>query len=235
MVGTLGGPVRFTARLSNAVAWTVTVRDDAGATVASGTGTGTKVDWTWDATAAAEQHYAWSITAAQMRPATGSIGSAPAPLALQQAEARAGDRLAERRRPRRRGEGHLRALGGGDRDRDSVTDALDRPVATVFAGTRAAGKQELTWVPDAIPDGWYRLALTAVAGTKQVQTSTRFWVDRTLAATTASTPAFSPRLKPLGLELHVGSTRLMSRSASCAVRPSPPRSSSPTSARARSG
>src|SRR4051812_6075817 len=47
VIGTLGGPVRFAARLSNAVAWTVTVRDDAGATVASGTGTGTKVDWPW--------------------------------------------------------------------------------------------------------------------------------------------------------------------------------------------
>ena len=46
-------------------------------------------------------------------------------------------------------------------------------MATVFAGTRAAGKQELTWAPDAIPDGWYRLTLTAVAGAKQVQTSTR--------------------------------------------------------------
>ena len=34
-----------------------------------------------------------------------------------EAEARAGDRLAERRRARRRGEGHLRALGGGDRHR----------------------------------------------------------------------------------------------------------------------
>src|SRR5205823_8980026 len=72
-----------------------------------------------------------------------------------------------------------------------------------FNGTRAAGKQELTWAPDAIPDGWYRLTLTAVAGTKQVQASTRFWVDRTLASTVASAPAFSPnddgRLDTLGV------------------------------------
>src|SRR3954464_3076685 len=77
VVGAPGGPIRFTARLSSPVAWTVTVRDEAGATVVSGTGTGTKVDWTWDASAATLQHYAWSITAKQMRPATGSIGSAP--------------------------------------------------------------------------------------------------------------------------------------------------------------
>ena len=198
VVGTLGGPVRFTARLSNAVAWTVTVRDDAGATVASGTGTGTKVDWTWDATAAAEQHYAWSITAAQMRPATGSIGSAPVPLALH--KLKLAPAIVSPNGDGRGDEAKVTyVLSAAATVTASVTDALNRPVATVFAGTRAAGKQELTWVPDAIPDGWYRLALTAVAGTKQVQTSTRFWVDRTLAATTASTPAFSPRLKPLGL------------------------------------
>ena len=84
VVGTLGGPIRFTARLSGSATWTVTVRDEAGTTIASGTGTGSKVDWTWDATAPAETHYTWAITAPQMRPATGSIGTAPVPLALQQ-------------------------------------------------------------------------------------------------------------------------------------------------------
>jgi len=42
-----------------------------------------------------------------------------------------------------------------------------------------------------LPDGAYTLALTAAAGAKQVATSTRFFVDRTLAAT-KSAPAFSP-------------------------------------------
>ena len=197
VVGSLGGPVRFSARLSNAVAWTVTVRDDAGATVASGTGTGTKVDWTWDATAATEQHYAWSITAAQMRPATGSIGSAPVPLSLQ--KLKLAPAIVSPNGDGRGDEAKVSyVLSAAATVTANVTDALDQPVATVFEGTRAAGKQELTWSPDAIPDGWYRLTLTAVAGTKQVQTSTRFWIDRTLAATTAA-PAFSPQLKPLAL------------------------------------
>jgi hypothetical protein len=197
VVGSLGGPVRFSARLSNAVAWTVTVRDDAGATVASGTGTGTKVDWTWDATAATEQHYAWSITAAQMRPATGSIGSAPVPLSLQ--KLKLAPAIVSPNGDGRGDEAKVSyVLSAAATVTANVTDALDQPVATVFEGTRAAGKQELTWSPDAIPDGWYRLTLTAVAGTKQAQTSTRFWIDRTLAATTAA-PAFSPQLKPLAL------------------------------------
>ena len=67
-----------------------------------------------------------------------------------------------------------------------VDELARQPVATIFDGQRSAGKQELSWAPDAIPDGSYRLALTAVAGTKQVQSSTRFWVDRTLAATKAA-------------------------------------------------
>ena len=52
VVGTLGGPVRFTARLSHAVAWTVTVRDARARPSRAGPARGTKVDWTWDATAA---------------------------------------------------------------------------------------------------------------------------------------------------------------------------------------
>src|SRR5262249_15248974 len=46
--GKIGGAVRFTARLSSAVPWTVTVSDATGAVVVSGSGTGTTVDWTWD-------------------------------------------------------------------------------------------------------------------------------------------------------------------------------------------
>jgi hypothetical protein len=202
VVGTLGGPVRFTARLSNPVAWAVTVRDETGATVASGTGTGTKVDWTWDATTATVQHYTWSIAAPQMRPATGSIGSAPAPLALQKLKVAPavvspnGDGRGDQAKV-------TYVLSAAATVTAKVSNSLDQPVATVFNRTRAAGKQELTWAPDAIPDGWYRLTLTAVAGTKQVQTSTRFWVDRTLASTLTNASAFSPngdgRLDTLGL------------------------------------
>jgi flagellar hook assembly protein FlgD len=200
VVGVVGEPVRFTARLSNAVTWTVTVRDDSGATVASGTGTGTKVDWTWDATTATEQHYTWSITAPQMRPATGSLGSAPGPLALQQLKL--APAIVSPNGDGRGDEAKVTySLSAAATVTAKVTNSLGQPIATVFDGTRPAGKQELSWAPapDAVPDGPYRLTLTAAAGTKQVQTSTSFWVDRTLAATTAGATSFSPRLKPLGL------------------------------------
>jgi len=191
VVGTLGGPIRFTARLSGSATWTVTVRDEAGTTIASGTGTGSKVDWTWDATAPAETHYTWAITAPQMRPATGSIGTAPVPLALQQLKVAPGVVT-----PNGDGRGDeaktTYRLSTGATVTAEVEDLLGNSVATVFVGQRPAGQQDLTWSPDAIPDGAYRLVLTAVAGTKQVQSSTRFWIDRTLASTKASLAAFSP-------------------------------------------
>jgi flagellar hook assembly protein FlgD len=166
--------------------------------VASGTGTGTKVDWTWDATAASEQHYTWSITAPQMRSATGSLGSAPGPLALQQLKL--APAIVSPNGDGRGDEAKVTyTLSAAATVTAKITNSLDQPVATIFGGTRAAGKQQLSWAPAAVPDGPYRLTLTAVAGTKQVQTSTSFWVDRTLAATSAGATTFSPRLKPLGL------------------------------------
>jgi hypothetical protein len=84
VVGTLGGPIRFTARLSGQTSWALTVRDQNKVVVANGAGIGASVDWTWDSTAAATGLYTWTISAPQMRSATGTIGTAPAPLSLQQ-------------------------------------------------------------------------------------------------------------------------------------------------------
>jgi N-acetylmuramoyl-L-alanine amidase len=206
VTGTLGAPVRFRARLSNSVTWTVTVREVAGAVVASGSGTGTRVDWTWDASAAPTGRYTWSITGPQMRAATGVIGTVPAPLSLQQL--RVSPAIVS-----------PNGDGGGDEAKVSyrlstaadvtatVLDVLDHPVATIFSGRRAAGKQELTWSPDTLADGWYRLTLVAKAAGRPVQTSTRFWVDRTLANVGATGPAFSPngdgQLDTLGISFRL--------------------------------
>jgi hypothetical protein len=85
----------------------------------------------------------------------------------------------------------------------TVLDSVNTPIATIFSGRRPAGTQQLTWSANAVPDGGYQLVLVAKAGGKQVQTSTRFWVDRTLANVAATSTAFSPngdgRLDTLGL------------------------------------
>ena len=234
VVGTLGGPVRFTARLSNAVAWTVTVRDDAGATVASGTGTGTKVDWTWDATAAAEQHYAWSITAAQMRPATGSIGSAPVPLALQKLKLAPaivspnGDGRGDEAKVTYVLSAAATVTASVDRlARPAGGDGLRRHSRRRQAGADlGAGRDPGRLVPADADRGRGHEAgadLDPFLGRPHARRD-----DRERAGVLAAAEATRA-------ELHAASTRLMSRCASCAARRSPPRSSSPTSARARSG
>jgi N-acetylmuramoyl-L-alanine amidase-like protein/flagellar hook capping protein FlgD len=191
VTGRLGGPIRFTGRLSASAAWTVTVRDDAGSTVATGTGTGRRVDWTWDATAATASRYTWSISAPQVRPATGAIGNAPAPLSLQ--KLRLAPTVLSPNGDGRGDQGKVEyRLSATARVKATVQDVLGTTVATLFNGQRRAGKQELSWDPSALSDGWYKLVVAAIAGTKQVQATSQFWVDRTLAATAVTPPALSP-------------------------------------------
>src|SRR5207237_3077558 len=77
--GTLGGPIRFTARLSQDLRWTVTVKDATGNVVGrgKGTGTGAAVDWTWDSRGSLPgAGYSWRIDGGcTVRPALGSIGA----------------------------------------------------------------------------------------------------------------------------------------------------------------
>ncbi|MGB2874944.1 MAG: N-acetylmuramoyl-L-alanine amidase [Gaiellaceae bacterium] len=190
--GVLGGPVRFTARLSSPVQWTVAVRDESGNVVASGGGAKATVDWTWDATTAPlDQQYAWTITAPGMRPATGTIGSAAPALALQQVKLAPvvvtpnGDGRDE--------EAKLtyslttRAVVTG-----TLLDASGSVVSTLFKQVRLPGAQSFVWKDITVPDGRYQVVLVAKdALGKQVQASTAVAVDRTLAAFSSSATAFS--------------------------------------------
>ena len=77
--------VRFTGRLSAALPWTVSVTAPDGSTAVQGLGAGAAIDWTWDATAALDGRYTWSMAATgDVLPATGVIvlglpASAPPP------------------------------------------------------------------------------------------------------------------------------------------------------------
>jgi len=86
--GAIGGQVRFQARLSEPLPWTVTVADATGNIVASGTGESQGIDWTWDAAAVAQGSYSWTIAAGDtLRPASGTIGAKPVALAITSATA----------------------------------------------------------------------------------------------------------------------------------------------------
>jgi uncharacterized protein with LGFP repeats len=61
--GQPGGVVEVRARLTTALPWTVKVTDPSGAVVSSGSGVGTDVFWSWDASRAQAARYAWTIEA----------------------------------------------------------------------------------------------------------------------------------------------------------------------------
>ncbi|HWL34012.1 MAG TPA: hypothetical protein VNP89_10455, partial [Gaiellaceae bacterium] len=75
MTGAVPGLVRFRARLSSALPWTVDVQDAAGSPVASSAGLGPNVDWTWDASLLAPGSYSYAISSEEsVTPAVGTIG-----------------------------------------------------------------------------------------------------------------------------------------------------------------
>jgi hypothetical protein len=188
VTGVLGGPMRFQARLSAASAWTVTVANAHGATVAHGSGTGVLVDWTWHAPAT-KASYTWTIDAPNALSATGTIGGAvkaPPP------PPRAAFTLT-----------HLAAtpavltpaadgtfapatvsfmISGAARVTALVIDDTQSSIATPFDQELPAGPGTFSLDPSALPDGRYTLALTATPATGAAVSATLpLVVDRTIS------------------------------------------------------
>ena len=190
--GAIGAPIRFTARLSAALPWTVIVTDSAGTVVATGTGSGTGVDFTWDATLAVPGSYSWRIDAGStVRPATGTIGGKAAALALQNVTA---SRLTFS--PNGDGKDEETRISYTLTRQATVTASLTlpdgTPVATLFTDTKAAGRNSFVFRGQGMADGEYLIVLSAAAGGKTVAGSVSIVVNRTLAGFGASPPAFSP-------------------------------------------
>ena len=192
VTGALGGPVRFTARLSGQAAWTVTVTDATKLVVARGTGTSASVDWTWNSGGVTPGQYTWTISAPQMRSATGAIGTPPVPLALQGLKIAPavvtpnGDGRGDEAKVRYR-------ISAPALVTASVLDSLGDTVATLFSQRRPAGQNEFVWSEVSLPDGRYQLSLLARDDRgKQVQSTAQLYVDRTLEGFVASAPAISP-------------------------------------------
>jgi hypothetical protein len=190
--GKLGGPIRFSAHLSGALPWTVTVTDTTGAAAAQGSGTGSVVDWTWDATSAAVQKYTWTIATTGARSASGSIGSGSAALAVQNAAASPS----------------LLSPGGDPADDTTtvaytltspatVTATFSDPngvvLSTLFTTAKPAGAQSFTFTatPGLVP-GPYSIQLVASSATgKSASATVPFVVDDTLDAFASAPAIFS--------------------------------------------
>jgi flagellar hook assembly protein FlgD len=197
VTGSLGGPVRFTGTLSSALSWTVTIADADGSTVATGSGTGAAVDWTWDASPFPSGDYTYTIAAgSDLLPATGRVPGPP-PLEI----------LSLSAKPR-----VLTPNGDGNRDDITVAyslsaratvklDVLDSASAVVrsLAEAQAYRSGRSTFVWDGrnasgklVRDGEYRVRLRATSPGQEVVGNRRVVVDRTLGHLAAQPTPFSP-------------------------------------------
>jgi hypothetical protein len=186
-VGALGGPIRFQARLSAVLPWSVAVADQQGKTLATGTGRGATVDWTWSSNMTGTGAYTWTISAPGLRAATGTLGiphvvppvSPPALTAVSATLTKLSFTLA-----------------AAAQVTAQVHDASGAVVATVLDGKRSAGANTVAWDGTSLPAGAYRLAVTATAAGKSVTKWADLVVDRTVSAFSvapgdAGTTAFS--------------------------------------------
>jgi flagellar hook assembly protein FlgD len=184
----LGGPIRFQAQLSGPAAWTVTVANSNGATVAHGSGHGNAVDWTWSSPAG-KASYTWTISAPHALSATGTLGAATAPPPPPPPAALTITALAVSPSvftPATDGTFAAATvtftLSGAAQLAAQVLDASNNVVATPFDQPLLAGAGSFTFDPTALPDGRYTLDLAATPEKGNGATaSVPIVVDRTLS------------------------------------------------------
>jgi hypothetical protein len=193
-VAALGGPkiyapavshpgesqVRFTARLSVAQPWTVTILSSTGAQVAQGAGNGTAVDWTWDASAAPPDHYRWAIATPDARSATGALAAIVA-LAVQKAAAS----------PAAIAPGDTTTISYTLTTAANVVATLVAPggqvVSTLLTAEKSAGAQTLAFTPPlGLPNGQYAVVVTAAVGPTMATVTVPLVVDDILTGFTSS-------------------------------------------------
>jgi N-acetylmuramoyl-L-alanine amidase/FlgD Ig-like domain len=193
------GQWRFTARVSTVQPWTVTITNSAGAQVAQGAGTGTAVDWTWDASAAPPDKYTWTVAAPDARSATGTIGSATA-LAVQKAAAT----------PTAVAPGETTTISYTLTAPATVTASLvganGQLLAPLLTATKPAGTQTLAFTPPpGLLNGQYAVSISAAAGTKTATATIPFAVDDILTGFVATAASLSYTLNrpPIAIAFQV--------------------------------
>jgi hypothetical protein len=196
VVGALGGPVRFQARVSSPLPWTVTIVDQLKRTVATGTGKGKLVDWTWNSLVAGKGLFTWTITSGSARPATGTIGIGrplPPPPTLSLTNLVTTPSVVG---PAADGSGDVMTvtftLGAASIVTAEVLDQGGAPVLTLLNEQRDPGSNSFQWGAHVLPDGRYRMAVTAKSGTKSVTKTVDIVVDRTLTGLQAAPTVISP-------------------------------------------
>jgi hypothetical protein len=191
-VGAPGAFVRFTARLTEPLPWSVIVTDQKGAVIATGQGEGAAVDWVWDARTVPAGRYGYSIDAGPaVRPASGVVAAT-----VQRASLTA---LARPALITPNGDGRQESttieyrLLGAATVTGSVVDAAGVHMATLFSEPKPAGRHAFRWNGAGVPDGRYGILLVARndAGIETTATVTVI-VNRTLVGVRVVPQVLSP-------------------------------------------
>jgi hypothetical protein len=206
--GTLGGPIRFQARLSSARPWTVTVTSVAGKVLARGSGRSALVDWTWSSAGLGKGPFAWAIAAgASVLPATGAlpdtIATAPGPPAPGPGSPFAGILTGvtvtpSTLSPSVTGAGVATTVGFTLAKPSAVTvkvtnAAGNATLLTLLSANVAVGQSSFQWDVGSLLDGRYRLVVSAQpSGGTRVSQSVDLVIVRTLSGLTAAPAVFSP-------------------------------------------
>jgi len=211
--GSLGGSVQFSARLSRAGGWTVTVRDKAGAVVARGTGRGINVAWIWNSAGRSNGVYTWTMEGGpETRPAQGTIGRAPSPPPPPAAILSGlsvdppvispdGDGIADQLTI-------SYTLAARAAVTATVTDLNGAVVATLFSNQlQGARTQSFPYAAPGLADGLYTLTVAAAGedgGFGRAQATLA--IDRTLSALMLTTATLSPNGDGVDDSLGIGFT-----------------------------
>jgi hypothetical protein len=196
VTGSVPGRVRFRARLSAPLDWTLDVTDAAGTSAASTTGYGSAIDWTWDAAGLPAGSYSYAIRAPEVTPAVGRIGGvADSPAGTLSVTGVAADSATIT--PNGDGVGDSAAIAYTLSVDANVTvtvrDALGAEVARLSRTWRRAGTHTARFDGLDLPDGVYHVDVEAQATAGRTATgSTQVTVTRTLGFLAADRRAFSP-------------------------------------------
>ena len=189
VTGSVGGLVRFSGRLSSSIPWTITVANAAGATVATGSGVGPGVFWTWDATFAPLGSYTWVMSAgAGVRAAVGVLGGKLAALTLTDVRVSP---------PTLDGIAVPKAtvsytLSSAATVTAELVDA-SQIATTLVTQTKAAGAQSFSFSAASLPEGNYVIRLTArdTLG-RTTQATAPVTISRSVISFTSDTKIVSP-------------------------------------------
>ena len=197
--GKIGGPVTFSARLSSAQPWTVTVTGPDGKTAARSTGLGSTVAWTWQSAGVRPGRYVWTIEAGSALPARGIVGAGSLSSAPPKGPLLKGLTVTPASlSPNGDGYGDVAAVAYTLTVAATVTVNVVDPAGAVVTTVVSAQQQPhgavaLDWSPASVPDGTYTLSVSASAPDGRSESATApFTVDRVLASVTATPGVVTP-------------------------------------------